>query len=281
MKFGTFIWSVPGETIAATARRAEELGYDSLWTGDHVLPVIDHQPRYGNAPDGRFPTETPWHDPMLTLTYAAAVTTRIKIAPGVLVVPLRNPFMTAKAVASLDILSNGRFIFGIGIGWYEEEFAAIGASFKDRALRTREYIELMKALWTQDRPTYEGKTVSVKGVTFYPKPIQKPHPPIVVGGDSELAMKRTVRYGDGWYGIARSLDHARKLISNLKDAQRAAGRTRPIEITLSLRPGHTQTLDEMKQLAEMGVDRAIAGLPTGPLTVDELARFHDQVMSRF
>jgi alkanesulfonate monooxygenase SsuD/methylene tetrahydromethanopterin reductase-like flavin-dependent oxidoreductase (luciferase family) len=94
-------------------------------------------------------------------------------------------------------------------------------------------------------------------------------------------MKRTVRYGDGWYGIARSLDHARKLISNLKDAQRAAGRTRPIEITLSLRPGHTQTLDEMKQLAEMGVDRAIVGLPTAPLTVDELARFHDEVLSKF
>jgi probable F420-dependent oxidoreductase len=198
-----------------------------------------------------------------------------------LVVPLRNPFMTAKAVASLDILSNGRFIFGIGIGWYEEEFEAIGASFKDRALRTREYIEMMKVLWTEDRPVYEGKTVSVKGVTFYPKPIQKPHPPIVVGGDSELAMKRTVRYGDGWYGIARSLDGARKLIAKLKEAQRVAGRTRPIEITLSLRPGHLQTLDEMKQLAELGVDRALAGLPTKALTQDQLTRFHDDVMSRF
>jgi alkanesulfonate monooxygenase SsuD/methylene tetrahydromethanopterin reductase-like flavin-dependent oxidoreductase (luciferase family) len=189
--------------------------------------------------------------------------------------------MTAKAVASLDILSNGRFIFGIGIGWYEEEFEAIGASFKDRALRTREYIEMMKVLWTEDRPVYEGKTVSVKGVTFYPKPIQKPHPPIVVGGDSELAMKRTVRYGDGWYGIARSLDGARKLIAKLKEAQRVAGRTRPIEITLSLRPGHLQTLDEMKQLAEMGVDRALAGLPTKALTQDQLTRFHDDVTAKF
>jgi probable F420-dependent oxidoreductase len=167
---------VPGETTVATARRAEELGYDSLWTGDHVLPVIDHQPRYGNAPDGRFPTEAQWHDPMLTLAYAAAVTTTIKIAPGVLVVPLRNPFITAKAVASLDILSHGRLIFGIGIGSYEEEFAAIGASFEDRALRTREYLELMKALWTQDRPVYEGKTVSVKGVTFYPSRSRSPIP---------------------------------------------------------------------------------------------------------
>jgi len=220
MKFGTFIWSVPGETIAATARKAEELGYDSLWTGDHVLPVINHQPRYGNAPDGRFPTGTPWHDPMLTLTYAAAVTTRIKIAPGVLVVPLRNPFMTAKAVASLDILSNGRFIFGVGIGWYEEEFAAIGASFKDRALRTREYIELMKALWTQDRPVYEGKTVSVKGVTFYPKPIQKPHPPIVVGGDSELAMKLRGR-------LVRDCEKPRTCAQADQQAQGSAARRRP------------------------------------------------------
>jgi probable F420-dependent oxidoreductase len=281
LKFGTFIRNTPPEEIAATARKAEALGYDSLWTGDHVMPVIDHKPRYGNAPDGRFPTDEPWHDPMLTLTYAAAVTTKIKIAPGVLVVPLRNPFMTAKAVASLDILSNGRFIFGIGIGWYEEEFAAIGMPFKDRALRTREYIEMMKVLWTEDRPVYEGKTVSVKGVTFYPKPIQKPHPPIVVGGDSDLAMKRTVRYGDGWYGIARSLDGARKLIAKLKEAQRVAGRTRPIEITLSLRPGHLQTLDEMKQLAEMGVDRALAGLPTRALTQGQLTQFHDEVMAKF
>src|SRR5262249_22167061 len=209
------------------------------------------------TPDGRFPAalDVPFHDPMMTLTYAAAVTSRIRLATGIFVVPLRNPITTAKSVVSLDVLSNGRVIFGIGVGWFAEEFAAagVGANFKDRALRTREYIELMKALWTQEEPVYEGKTFTIKGVRFHPKPVQKPHPPIVVGGTSELALRRTVRYGDGWYGISRSMEEARNQIAQLREIERTASRARPVEITLSLRTGYPLTSGEVRQLRDLAV----------------------------
>jgi probable F420-dependent oxidoreductase len=217
---------------------------------------------------------------MIALGYAAALTSKIKLATGIFVVPLRNAIATAKAVASLDVLSHGRVIFGVGVGWWAEEFAVVGAPFKDRALRTREDLELMKELWTSDEPAYRGKTIAVEGVRFYPKPVQKPHPPIVVGGTSELALKRTVRYGDGWYGIAKSLDETRALIERLRSLERAANRSNPVEITLSLRTGHPITLDEVKRLGEMGVDRALVGMPLRAFSEDELARFRDEVMAR-
>jgi len=140
---------------------------------------------------------------MLVLAYAAAITSKIRLATGIFVLPIRNAFTTAKAVASLDLLSGGRFIFGVGIGWLQEEFEAVGMNFNDRALRTRDYVGLMKELWTKDEPVYRGKTVSVEGFKFYPKPVQKPHPPIVFGGHTEPSLKRAARLGDGWYGNRR------------------------------------------------------------------------------
>ena len=282
MKFGTFITSLRPERIASNIRKAEETGFESAWIGEHLILPVKYESKYPYSPDGRFPapSDVPFHDPMLALAYAAAVTSTIKLATGVFVVPLRNAITTAKAVASLDVLSNGRVIFGIGIGWFAEEFAAAGAIFKDRALRTREYIEAMKALWTDEDPVYRGKTITVEGVRFNPKPVQKPHPPIVVGGTSDLAIKRTIRYGDGWYAIARSMDEARNLIAKLRGEQRAANRTRPVEITLSLRTGHPLTLGEVKQLGELGVDRTLAGLPLRALGEDDLTRFRDDIMAK-
>jgi probable F420-dependent oxidoreductase len=282
MKFGTFITSLRPDRITTNIRKAEEVGMESAWIGEHLILPVDYTSKYPYSPDGRFPAppDIPFHDPMLALAFAAAVTSRIRLATGVFVVPLRKPIETAKAVASLDVLSNGRVIFGVGVGWFAEEFAAAGASFKDRALRTREYIELMKALWTEEEPIYEGKTFSVKGVRFNPKPMQKPHPPIVVGGTSELAIKRAVRYGDGWYAVARSIEETRSLITQLKTQERAAGRANPVEITLSLRTGHTLTADEGKLLTELGVARALIGSPLRALGDDDLARFRDEVMAK-
>jgi probable F420-dependent oxidoreductase len=284
MKFGTFITSMRPEKIAANLHKAEEAGFESTWIGEHLIMPVNYQSRYPYTPDGRFPAplDVPFHDPMMTLTYAAAVTSKIRLATGIFVVPLRNPVTTAKSVVSLDVLSGGRVIFGIGIGWFAEEFAAagVGEHFKDRALRTREYLEVMKALWTQDDPVYEGKTFSVKGVRFNPKPVQKPYPPIVVGGTSELALKRAVRYGDGWYGIARSMDEARNLIGRLRQLERDANRKQPVEITLSLRTGNPLTVDEVRQLGELGVERTLAGLPLRALDEEELLRFRDEVMAK-
>ncbi len=282
MKFGTFITSVKPERIATHVRAAEDLGFESAWIGEHLILPVTSESKYPYSPDGRFPApaDVPFHDPMLALSYAAALTTKIRLATGIFVVPLRNAITTAKAVASLDVLSGGRVIFGVGVGWWAEEFAAVGAQFGDRALRTREYLELMKELWTNDEPSYRGKTIAIEGVRFYPKPIQKPHPPIVVGGTSELALKRTVRYGDGWYGIAKTLDEARRLIGRLRELERGASRAKPVEITLSLRTGQPLTLEDFKRLGEMGVDRALVGMPLRAFSEDELARFHDDVMTR-
>jgi len=282
MKFGTFITSVRPDNIATHVRRAEELDFESAWIGEHMIVPVVSASKYPYSPNGRFPAplDVPFHDPMLALAYAAALTSKIRLATGIFVVPLRNAIATAKAVASLDVLSAGRVIFGVGVGWWSEEFAAVGAPFADRARRTREYIELMKALWTSDEPAYHGTTVSIAGVRFQPKPVQKPHPPIVVGGTSELALKRSVRYGDGWYGIARTIDEARTLIGRLRELERAAARAKPVEITLSLRTGKPITLDEVRKLGELGVARALVGLPLRAFSEDELARFRDEVIEK-
>ena len=282
MKFGTFVTSLKPDSITRNIQKAEALGFESAWIGEHLIIPVKSESKYPYSKDGAFPAplNVPFHDPMLALTYAAAVTSKIKLATGVFVVPLRNAITTAKSVASLDVLSNGRVIFGVGVGWWAEEFAVTGASFKDRALKTREYIELMKELWTKDEPSYHGKTISVEGVRFYPKPIQKPHPPIVVGGTSDLAIKRTVRYGDGWYAVARSLDETRELIRKLREAERGASRSKPVEVTVSLRTGHPLTLDEVREMAEMGVERTLVGSPLGAGAAAELERFRDEVMAK-
>jgi probable F420-dependent oxidoreductase len=282
MKFGTFVTSLKPDSITKKIRKAEELGFESAWIGEHLIVPVKSESKYPYSKDGAFPAplNVPFHDPMLALTYAAAVTSKIKLATGVFVVPLRNAITTAKAVASLDVLSNGRVIFGVGVGWWAEEFAATGASFKDRALKTREYIELMKELWTKDEPSYHGKTITLEGVRFYPKPVQKPYPPIVVGGTSDLAIKRAVRYGDGWYAVARSFEETRGLIAKLREAERAAHRDKPVEVTLSLRTGNPLTLDEVRGLADLGVERTLVGSPLGAGAGAELERFHDNIMTK-
>ncbi len=282
MKFGTFITKQRGEAIAADVRQAEQLGFESAWIAEHLIMPVNQTSAYPYTPDGRFlvPPDAPFHDPLLALAYVAALTTKIRLATGIFVVPLRNAFATAKAIATLDQLSHGRVIFGVGIGWLKEEFEAVGMKFEDRALRTREYLELMIELWSKSDPLYQGKTVATRGMKFMPKTVQQPHPPIVFGGTSELALKRTVRLGDGWYGIAHNLEEARTLISRLGEYARAAERTRPIEITLSLRTGKPLTADDVRRMAELGVDRTLAGLPIKALEGAELERFRAEIMDK-
>lgn len=282
MKFGTFITRQRGAAIAADVQKAEQLGFESAWIAEHLIMPVHQGSAYPYTPDGRFPAppDVPFLDPLLTLAYAAAVTSKIRLATGIFVVPLRNAFATAKAVATLDTLSEGRVIFGVGIGWYKEEFEAVGMKFEDRALRTREYLELMCELWSKPDPLYKGRTIATEGMKFNPKTVQQPHPPIVFGGTTEAALKRTVRLGDGWYGIAHSLDEARTLIARLREFERAANRARPIEITLSLRTGKPITADDVRRLAEMGVGRTLAGHPVKALDAAEMDRFRAEVMDK-
>lgn len=282
MKFGTFISKLSGEAIAADVRKAEESGFESVWIAEHLIMPVRQNSVYPYSADGRFPVsaDAPFHDPLIALAYAAAVAKKIRLATGIFVLPMRNAFATAKAVATLDFLSQGRVIFGVGIGWLKEEFEAVGMKFEDRALRTREYLELMTELWSKSDPRYEGKTVRTEGMKFMPKTVQQPHPPIVFGGTSEPSLKRAVRLGDGWYGIANSIEQARAQIARLREYERATGRTKPLEVTLSLRTGKPLTADEVRRLAEIGVERTLVGLPFKALEGAEIERFRAEVMDK-
>ena len=287
MKYGTFLYQTQPQSLASVARRAEELGYDSLWIPEHIILPLEYESAYPYSSSGRLPApaDVPLHDPMLVLSYIAGITSKIRLATGIFVLPIRNPFTTAKAVVSLDVLSGGRFIFGLGIGRLEEEFNAVGMNFKDRALRTREYIELMKQLWTADVPRYQGKTVSIDGFKFMPKPVQKPHPPIVFGGHTDPSLRRAARLGDGWYGIAESLESISKVIPRLREHERAAGRTSPLELTVAMRfSSGTEgipTADDVRRVAELGVSRVLLG--AGPGAREQIAameKFRDTAMAK-
>jgi probable F420-dependent oxidoreductase len=282
MKYGTFLFQTAPASIASIARKAEELGYESLWIPEHIILPVQYKSPYPYSSSGRMPAppETPLHDPMLVLAYTAALTSKIRLATGIFVLPIRNAFATAKAVASLDVLSGGRFIFGIGIGWLEEEFAAVGMNFKDRALRTREYLELMKELWSKEDPVYRGKTVGIEGYRFNPKPVQKPHPPLVFGGHTEPSLKRAARLGDGWYGIGESLDEIASVIKRLREHEKALGRTKPLELTVAPRFGGPLTVEQVKRLREVGVERVLLGGAATRDQIMQMERFRDDVMAK-
>ncbi len=199
------------EALREVAALAEELGFDSMLIGDHiVIPKKIHAPwPYDDYVEGETPysvyTDMEWFDPFDTMAFLAGVTEKIRLGISVLIVPYRHPFDVARRVATIDVLSGGRFVLGIGVGWLEEEFRLLQIPFKERAQRTREYIATMKALWTQEQPRFSGKFVQLtEDVNVLPRPVQKPHPPIWVGGESLSALKRVAAFGDGWHiGLIR------------------------------------------------------------------------------
>src|SRR3954469_20360707 len=204
------------------ARRAEDAGLESLWGGEHVvLP----DPRV--APSPLEPTD-PILDPLISLTFLAAVTRTIRLGTGIIILPQRNPLVLAKEIASLDVLSGGRVIFGIGAGYLEPEFAAIGVPFRNHGPRTDEYLAAMRALWSQDQPAFDGTFTSFSNINAYPRPIQKPGPEVVVGGRSAGALRRTVEQAHGWYGYRLDYEATAHVLDGLREA--AAQYTRPADL---------------------------------------------------
>lgn len=184
---------------------AEELLYDSLWVSDHVVIPASHKV-FGDT----------FFDPLVTLACIAGLTKRIELGTSVIILPYRNPLVLAKMVSTLDALSRGRVILGIGSGWLEEEFRALGVPFGERGKITDEYIEVMKELWTSDNPEYSGEYSRFSDIKFLPKPERKPHPPVWVGGESERAIERAVRYGDGWHPVGLTPEAFREKAEYLK-----------------------------------------------------------------
>ncbi len=273
MKFGLFgINTGPcarPETSAKIARAAEAAGFESVWTGEHVV-LPDPQ-----APPSPAPPQHAMLDPAVSLAFLAAHTQRIKLGTGIIILPQRNPLVLAKELASLDVLSNGRLIFGLGAGYLKPEFDAIGARFDDRGARTDEYIDVLRALWTMEKPRFAGATVDFSGIDAQPRPVQKPHPPIVVGGMSASAFKRALLRGNGWYGFARDLAATKADLAGIAAARAQLKRPDSLgALEISITPPRAVDEAAARAYAELGVDRLIVMLPGRG--EDEALRFVEQ-----
>jgi probable F420-dependent oxidoreductase len=286
VKFGVMFANVLGfsrpDGAVAIAQAAEQAGFESLWTVEHIVVPAGYESEYPYDDSGRMPgsDDMPLPDPLVWLAYVAAATTTIRLATGVLILAERNPVVTAKEVATLDSLSGGRVTLGVGVGWLKEEFDAIGVPFERRGKRLDENIEAMRALWTQDKPSYDGEFVSFTDAICSPRPAQG-SVPIVIGGHTEAAARRAGRLGDGFFPAKGETEH---LIEVMRDTARDAGRDPgAIEITTGggdvFGPG---ALDSVAKLADIGVERIV--IP--PLAFDAegihdaLARFGDEVIAK-
>lgn len=239
------------DALVTVARAAEAAGFDSVWAGEHVVVPDPQVP-----PSPMAPTE-PALDSLLALSWVAAHTNRLRLATGIVILPQRNPVVLAKEVASLDVLSAGRVVLGVGAGYLEPEFRAVGANFAQRGAVTDEFLDALEHLWYDDHPGYRGQFVDFAGVNAFPRPIQQPIP-LVVGGHSRPAYRRAVERAHGWYGFALNPDDTATCLNGLREAASAVAR-RPglgdLEITVTPR-GHL-TSEWAAAYAELGVDRLV------------------------
>ncbi|MBI2525074.1 MAG: LLM class F420-dependent oxidoreductase [Candidatus Rokubacteria bacterium] len=231
-------------TITALAQKGEALGFDSVWVSDHVvIPATSEG--YPYTEDGTYPLhpQRPFLEPLVSLAYLAGCTRRIRLGTSVVILPYRNPVITAKMLATMDVLSAGRLIVGVGIGWWAQEFSALGVPFfRDRGAYSDECVRIFKELWTSELSSFEGKYHSFSSVGCYPKPVQKPHPPIWIGGQTTSTLKRVARLGDGWHPLAMRkpvrLDpgELKDKVAELRRLVEAAGRDpEAIEVSLRIR----------------------------------------------
>ncbi len=216
MKTGLFAvnYGTCGDPASAVqvAQAAEAAGFESVWTGEHIVLPDPMLPEFPLAP------ELPMLDTIVALTWIAAHTKRLRIASGIILVPLRNPLVLAKELASVDVISGGRLIIGVGAGWLEPEFKALGIPMQGRGEKMDDAVRAMRAIWTMERPQHHGPSASFRGVAAYPHPMQRPVPPIVIGGESPAALRRAVTMGNGWYGFALTPDQAKQHIEGLRRA---------------------------------------------------------------
>ena len=305
MRFGFSLPNtIDGDELCRFAQRADALGIESIWTGDHIILSTAESYQYPYTPDGSFPMpgEAPFLDIMTVLSYIAACTKRVRIGSTVIILPYRNPILQAKMFASLDVLSNGRAICGVGVGWLEKEFDTLKVPYAERGAMSDEYLAIFKCLWTQAAPEFHGRFHSFDGIQFYPKPVQKPHIPIWVGGHSRRAIRRAVSYGDAWHPTRQTPEYVAGLLPYLRQQAEEAGRD-PLEITISLKRslhfadlgvtegggvrtggalvGTTQqVIDDAHRCRELGIDQLTYDFRTN--VVDDCIRtmehFVDKVM---
>ncbi|QBD75567.1 LLM class F420-dependent oxidoreductase [Ktedonosporobacter rubrisoli] len=252
MKFGLFAVNMYAcsypETAIQVAKLAEEAGFESLWAGEHVVLQSPRGPHSPMAPHDRI------LDPIVALTYLAAHTSRVRLGTGIIILPQRNPLVLAKELASLDELSGGRLICGVGVGYLESEFRALGIPFSDRGIRTDEYLAAMQAIWTQPNPAYHGRFVSFEGVQAHPQR----NIPVVVGGESVPAYRRAVQRATGWYGFNLDPNFTASALADIRKAMQDAARPQELgELEISVTPAEPLTLEDVERFADLGVHRLI------------------------
>ena len=242
---------------ARVARAAEAAGFESLWCGEHVVLPDPQAPPSPMAPRDRI------LDPIVALTWLAAHTERLRLGTGIIIMPQRNPLVLAKELASLDVLSGGRLILGIGVGYLEPEFRAVGANFEQRGAVTDEYVTAMQAIWGQERPAYKGRFAAFSDIQAHPQPLQRGGPPIVVGGRSASAFRRAVTRGHGWYGFGLDVAGAATALAGLREAAARAPRPPalgPLELSLTPR-GYGLDPAAAGEFAALGFHRLIIRPP--------------------
>lgn len=285
MKFGIIFanvgpWGLPDHAIAM-AEAAEEFGIESLWTVEHVVVPKGYESAYPYSPSGRMPgpEDSPIPDPLIWLTFMAAHTQTVRLCTGVLILPQRNPLVLAKEVATLDQLSKGRVSLGIGVGWLAEEFAALGIPFAERAARTDEAIDALRAAWTQNPATHHGQFHNFSDVHVFPAPAQPGGVPIVVGGHTPAAARRAGRLGDGFFPAQSEFGELPGLLEIMRKSAADAGRDGDaVEITA----GGAMDVDSVKKYEDLGVSRLV--IPPLAFDVDGLRtgldKFQQNVISK-
>jgi probable F420-dependent oxidoreductase len=244
--------------IDAVACTAERHGFATLWAGEHVVMVDRSRSRYPYSASGAIavPAEADWLDPVIALSFAAAASSRIRLATGVLLLPEHNPVIVAKQAASLDRLSGGRLTLGVGVGWSREEFEALGVPFERRGARTAEYVAAMRTLWREDVASFDGQYVGFDSIRVNPKPVAQRRIPVVVGGNSHSALRRVADWGDGWYGFnLDGIDEVRDRVGELETLCAAAGRNRAgLRLAVALA---APRVDDVGALVELGIDELV------------------------
>ncbi len=298
------------DNIARLAVEGEAIGFDYLTLSDHIVIPTDIHARYPYSADGEFPAggRGNWYEQLISAAYISAKTSRLRLVTSVMVVPHRPAVLAAKMLATIDLLSNGRLTVGCGAGWLREEFEALDAPFAERGAVTDEYLAAMRELWTSETPHFSGRHVHFADIVFAPKPVQKPHPPLWVGGESEPALRRAARLGDGWYPIGSNPRHPldtlsryRAGVERLRQFVGEAGRD-PSQIVLALRVQRlgqaveprteegerrlfsgaaAEIADDLRALRDLGVGAVDFSLvrATVDLTVAAMKQFRDEVLA--
>jgi probable F420-dependent oxidoreductase len=269
------------ELLAVIGAEAEQRGVGTIWVGEHVVLFDEYASSYPYAEDGRIPAPpgSGLLEPLTTLSFLAAHTTTVRLGTAMVLLPQRNPVYTAKEVGTLDWLSNGRVDFGVGVGWLEEEFDAVNVPWPQRGKRTDEYLEVLNTLWCDETSAYEGEFYSLNPCSMFPKPVQQPHPPIHIGGESDAALRRVARAAQGWHTFNRPPEGLAEPLATLDGLLAEQGRSRE-DVTITACP-YFQPLDAdiAGRYAEAGAD-AVAALFLA-FTADDVRKGLDDLQPVF